>query len=114
MSAQVKATMVADIHGPGGDIPGAFAYRGDPPVAMLVRCPCGCGDVWRFKFRHATAGRPSWEWSGVLDRPTLNPSLHMLEGDPDAPENEHAKRREDFKMRTHWHGWLRAGEFVSV
>ena len=94
----VPATFVADLFGPGGDVPGAFDFRGDPPMMMRFRCPCGCGDRRVITLRPGAAGgSPSWEVSGSRDKPTLSPSLHLLGDD----------------MRTHWHGWLRNGEFVS-
>lgn len=49
-----------------------------------------------------TDDNPTWRWDGNVERPTLSPSIRILDryyGDPQATEV--------------WHGWLRAGVFVS-
>lgn len=91
----VKAHLVSDIFD-GERIQGAFEYfsaKGTTHAGMLYCCPCGCGRVGALEFKPAPS--PSWTWDGNLETPTLNPSVH------DQPQGV-----------THWHGWLRAGEWV--
>ena len=91
----VKARRVEDTDDDAA--PGAFEFfsSGDRPIAgMIYVCPCGCGRSAALHFRpHAS---PSWEWDGNEESPTLKPSVH------DMPEG-----------KTHWHGWLRNGEWIS-
>lgn len=57
-------------------------------------CPCGCRAVAPLfvgKGFKPTDG-PSWEWDGNAEHPTLVPSVNHI---------------------GHWHGWLRAGVWVS-
>lgn len=78
------------------------ATEGEPPAGMLFGCPCGCGELKSVGFR-PRAARPSWEWDGNVQTPTLSPSINILQFD-------NAGNR----AGEHWHGWLRNGEFLSV
>lgn len=77
--------------------PGAilFDLTGDT-MAMWFQCPCGCGDFARIPVGRNVkpAQSPSWKWTGPLNDPTLEPSVHQL--------------------NCGWHGWLRAGYWESV
>jgi len=105
LPAPVKAVLVdgADDRMDADDrvaIPGAFwfvTYQGEL-AGMIYVCPCGCRRQGYLRFRGAPrppeeADRPSWEWDGNREAPTLSPSvLH----------------------RDHWHGYLRAGMWVQA
>jgi hypothetical protein len=87
----VKATRVDDID--EANTPGAFEFfegtKGDGVIHGLVYlCPCGCGHTGVLDFRLPSASRPSWEWDGNLEAPTLTPSVNHV---------------------GHWHGYLRNG-----
>lgn len=86
-----------------GAPPGAFTYFGMTPergpVGMYYMCPCGCESLGTLRFRTGKASdRPSWEWNGNVEKPTLNPSVNHLEAD----------------NTEHWHGWLKAGKWEST
>lgn len=77
--------------------PGIFEYytAGNSEIAgMVYVCPCGCGARGALDFRlrpgdkRPDPGRPSWEWDGNSEEPTLTPSVHHV---------------------GHWHGYLRKG-----
>ena len=81
-----------------------FVVRGSTePAGMLFGCPCGCGELKHVDFKGHADKRPMWEWDGNRDRPTLSPSINILQFD------ESGNRAGE-----HWHGWLRAGQFTSV
>lgn len=89
----VIAKRVADIEEDG--TPGAFEYYAsgaNDPAGLLYNCPCGCGRQGVLRFRFPGGNRPSWEWNGDRDKPSLQPSVH------DQPDG-----------KTHWHGWLTDG-----
>lgn len=92
----VRALIVEDIEdAPAGAIEirrgGSWGMGG-----MAFVCPCGCGREGYLPFRdpHAVT-HPSWIWDGNAEAPTLEPSVLQVGG-------------------CQWHGWLRAGEWVSV
>lgn len=91
----VPAVPVADIEA-ARDTPGAFTIDPEGTVFTYV-CPCGCRCSGTLRLRPAPS--PSWAWDGDRDRPTLVPSIHDLVGDGAGG------------WRTHWHGWLTAGQF---
>lgn len=93
LSAPVRARRFDDID-QVESMPGAFEYfrAGDRyPAGMIYCCPCGCGATSALNFRPYPS--PSWEWDGNVEAPTLQPSVHHV---------------------GHWHGWLRAGEWVQA
>ncbi|HKX44620.1 MAG TPA: DUF6527 family protein [Burkholderiaceae bacterium] len=61
----------------------------DGPKSIALCCP-GCGSVSLLNLRPGSG--PDWQFDGNHDKPTLQPSIHHLQC---------------------WHGWLRAGQFVS-
>lgn len=65
----------------GALIDGAIAFVADPPVAVLVICPCGCGTLMRLPI-HRGEHPPgvSWLWDGNKEKPTLTPSIRDLGG----------------------------------
>lgn len=71
--------------------PGDFEILDDAqgPRAIALCCP-GCGSVSKLPLRPGNG--PDWRFDGNRQQPTLYPSIHHLEC---------------------WHGWLRAGQFVS-
>lgn len=78
-------------------VAGAIEFRSiDGEVCGIAFvCPCGCGqDSWLPVNGHGRPG-PSWEWDGNREAPTLNPSVF------------------NSGMPCQWHGWLRAGMWVS-
>lgn len=94
-----NAKMVDDIDAPDAGA-GAFEFfsAGDVPHAgLMFNCPCGCGRQGDLGFR-PVCSNPAWDWNGNFDRPTLKPSVRIL--NPDGTE--------------HWHGWLTAGTWVSA
>lgn len=80
-----------------GRVPGSF--RVDPPDSdgeqtFWYVCPCGCGSLGPLTVGNGfkPSDGPSWHWNGLLDKPTLSPSVHHV---------------------GHWHGWLRNGVWES-
>jgi hypothetical protein len=65
----------------------------DPHLTLYFCLP---GEI-RWSPIHVVRGNPGgnrvWGWDGNLDKPTCLPSIHWVD---------------------HWHGWLRAGRFVSI
>lgn len=68
---------------------------------MLFNCPSGDGSECAIALRPTTE-RPSWDFSGTLEKPTLNPSVHRQ-----------FFRRDGSSLKTIWHGWLRDGVWQS-
>lgn len=82
--------------------PGDFKYTGIPGQpgkhGIVFACPCGCGDVSGIEFDSVPRkgnDNQRWSWNGSVDKPTLTPSLHKIDG-------------------CRWHGFLRTGVFVEV
>lgn len=69
-------------------------------ATIWFTCPCGCGCMARLPLRPSVE-RASWQWDGNEESPTLYPSVHHQVDDGAGG------------LKTHWHGWLRAGEWVS-
>lgn len=63
-------------------------------AGMIFLCPCGCKSPRSVVFRGAPNrdGRPSWQWNGNEDKPSLRPSLLATTG-------------------CRWHGFLTDGVF---
>lgn len=72
--------------------PGTIQFEA-ADAGLFYNCPCGCGRFGYLPFRGSQPERPSWEWDGSREKPTLTPSVHDLV--------------------CGWHGWLRAGIWVS-
>jgi hypothetical protein len=90
----VPATKVDDV-GDHLDKPGAYDIRiqgNGEPGGMGFVCPCGCGREGYLPFKPQPS--PSWTFDGNTDKPTLSPSVLQVGG-------------------CRWHGWLRAGIWVS-
>lgn len=91
----VAATLVDDIDAVPGT-PGAFEYfvsgaDKETPAGMIYCCrPCGCDVIGALDFKPHPS--PSWHWDGNREKPTLTPSVHQV---------------------GHYHGWLRAGTWIS-
>lgn len=88
-----------------GPVPaGVFEfYDGPGPDAgLLFGCPCGCGDMRTVAFRTHNERRPSWNWDGNREGPTLTPSILIYQ--MDAAGNI---------VGEHWHGFLTAGQWRS-
>ena len=87
----------------GGALPdapaGAYKFyrdaRGIARAGLNFQCPCGCRKIFGVRFAPSAKG-PVWEMSGEPDRLTLSPSVNCLNGD----------------MSSHWHGWLRDGQWL--
>lgn len=86
--------------------PGSFDFyvssaSGGKPAGLLFMCPCGCGQLNSVSFRDTNEGeRPSWVWDGDEDKPTLTPSINILQ------TNDKGER-----IGEHWHGYLIAGRW---
>lgn len=83
--------------------PGSFEfYKSDlhDPAGIIYVCPCGCGREGVLRFRLEGQGRPSWIWDGNRESPTLTPSVHDIISYSAGGQ------------KTHWHGWLRNGQWV--
>ena len=100
--ASVPAVHVDDIDCDGPVAAGEFVYFSfhGPDAGILFGCPCGCGEMKSVSFR--SERRPLWQWDGNREKPTLTPSINILQLD-DAGN----------RIGEHWHGWLTAGEFLS-
>jgi len=75
--------------------PGAAEWTmnaaGQQVAGLMFVCPCGCGVVGHLTIRPCNE-RPSWEWDGNQEKPTLSPSIQKT-------------------TDCRWHGFLRAGVF---
>lgn len=94
MNGAVKAVLVKDLDD-ARNTPGAIEirqYSNGEFAGMAFICPCGCGQEGYLPFEPAPS--PSWAWDGNLLKPTLAPSILQKNG-------------------CRWHGWLKAGEFVT-
>lgn len=102
--AECEAVRIPDGIELHGQPPGSFkfAHDGDTKEGLLHTCPCGCGQLRFVPFRLPGVERPSWVWDGNEDKPTLEPSLNMLQQDPETGAT----------IGEHWHGFLRAGRWV--
>lgn len=102
--ASVEAVLVDDMDFEGAVPAGAFEfYDGPGPDAgILFGCPCGCGEMKTVSFRNHSDRRPLWRWDGNREKPTLGPSINILQFD----ETGNC-------VGEHWHGWLRDGVFQS-
>jgi len=85
--------LMAEGHSPQ---PGAFTFEAEGK-GLLYACPCGCGAIGYLPFRGVVGNEdhPSWIWDGSREAPTLQPSV--LRG-----------------ADCRWHGWLRAGVWVTA
>jgi hypothetical protein len=93
MTARIRATPVDDIDDAHGT-PGAFEiieHADSSSAGVGFICPCGCGREGYLSF---TPPGPQWTWDGNREAPTLTPSVQQVGG-------------------CRWHGWLRAGEWVT-
>lgn len=85
-----------ETYGQTEGIAGAFSIASDDGGLFYV-CPCGCGIDGYLPFRERTENpeRPSWEWDGDRQKPTLSPSIRRTAG-------------------CLWHGFLEAGIWRSA
>ena len=79
-----------------------FKRQDRDDAGIFFGCPCGCGEMHSLDFRPHDGRRPSWEWNGNRERPTLTPSVNILQFD------EAGNR-----VGEHWHGWLTDGQWRS-
>lgn len=102
--ATVDATLVEDMDFDGPVPAGAFEFFNSsgfgPDAGILFGCPCGCGEMMSVSFR--SERRPTWQWDGNREKPTLTPSINILQ------LNEAGEQ-----IGEHWHGFLTAGVFRS-
>lgn len=99
-----EGRLVTDMDFDGPVPAGVFEYYDGPgpDAGLLFGCPCGCGDMRSVKFRTNEGRRPTWDWDGNRDRPTLTPSILIYQMD------ETGKI-----IGEHWHGYLTAGDWKS-
>lgn len=92
LPAPLKATLVESISDPASLL-GSFKYFAEDGrvSGMNFRCPCGCGHLSVLNFHPAI--KPSWQWDGNRESPTLSPSVHRV---------------------GHWHGYLKAGFWTQA
>lgn len=114
----VKAQVVDDIDCPECDGDGCKACRDtgyraagslqfcetfEPRVDHIFYvCPCGCGVARAIPVRIASedpGDGPEWLWDENREAPTLSPSVNILSS---------------YGRDSHWHGWLRNGQWVSA
>ncbi len=88
--------------------PGAFTYtyaEGDPerkrPIGMIHFLP-GAG-YGHCNIRPYSGKRASWNWDGNIEKPTLTPSVDARPAEPHG----------NYPGRIGWHGFLKAGRWVS-
>jgi len=62
---------------------------------LLFTCPCGCGTVHTVRVHLRGEREEGWTWDGNRVKPTLSPSLRILEGE----------------QTEHWRGYLQNGEW---
>ena len=96
----MRAQVVDDIHELREQrIAGSIEYTvtrfGGPVAGIAFVCPCGCGTEGYLPVGGHGRPGPSWEWDGNRYAPTLSPSIF------------------NSGMPCQWHGWLRAGVWVS-
>lgn len=72
--------------------PGSYQFSASEDYLLFV-CPCGCGSTACLSLDRAKQ-TPAWTWDGNRDQPTLHPSIRQ--------------------MKCGWHGWLRAGQWVTA
>lgn len=102
--AECDGELVEDID--DGGLPGQFAYYvhysdKERVAGLLFICPCGCGELQSVGFHTPVAGeRPLWHWDGNREKPTLTPSINILQ------LNDKGER-----IGEHWHGYLTAGRW---
>lgn len=75
-------------------VPGAFSFEAEDK-GIFYNCPCGCDTKGFIPFRNKVTDRPSWNWDGNRDAPTLDPSIQRTQG-------------------CKWHGHLIAGVWQSA
>jgi hypothetical protein len=100
---EIKTAPLAATHVPDKEtflrrrIPGSYRFTepdADGELSFWYCCPCGCKAVAPLiagKGFKPSAG-PSWQWNGMVNTPTLEPSVNHI---------------------GHWHGWLRNGVWES-
>lgn len=59
--------------------------------SLLFICPCGCSRIRSVPVK----GDKKWNWDGVVDLPTLTPSILII-------------------GECGWHGYLTNGEWITV
>lgn len=80
---------------------------GTPPRGINFSCPCGCGRIFSCSFER-------WKWNGDRAAPTLTPSIVPLLPSPHAGSTIVVPNENGNPYIPHWHGWLRAGEWVQA
>jgi hypothetical protein len=70
-------------------------FENGAPATLVHRCP-GCGEIGGLRVAASPSHVEHWSLTGWPDAPTLSPSIHHAE------------------PHCGWHGWLRAGEWVSM
>lgn len=79
--------------------PGEYCFlpdgNGRQHAAIAFMCPCGCGVEGCVELRPLADQRPSWEWNGNLEAPTLQPSIQR-------------------NIECRWHGYLEGGNWRTV
>lgn len=98
----VKANRVADFD--SAKNPGDFFLAPPNPAESGTRrlyflCPCGCGDLAGIRVRDdGQKIYGAWSWNRNADCPDCDPSIDIKDGPAGSG--------------SHWHGYLRDGEFV--
>ena len=68
----------------------------DGATVLNYVCPCGCAMAYQIAIYVEGQQAHGWKWNGNRERPTLSPSIAMVEG------------------TCRWHGWLTDGVFRSA
>lgn len=102
--AELSGELVEDVD--AASEAGQFEYyvyysRPDLIAGLLFICPCGCGELQGVGFSTEISGeKPVWNWDGNREKPTLTPSINILQ------LNDKGE-----KIGEHWHGYLTAGRW---
>lgn len=107
MGRRVPATLFDSVEQAKGT-PGGIAFDEEGRGLWYV-CPCGCNVADLLPFHVPGGKRPSWQWNGDRQRPTLQPSIHHRIGRADLKVKWDPNNEEHWE--THWHGYLRNGVF---
>jgi hypothetical protein len=75
------------------------------PAYFGFKCPRGQGNCHYLRIRGGPVDdgkRPTWQWNGDYDRPTLTPSINCLAHNPQNSAEKYAG--------CGWHGWITDGQ----
>jgi hypothetical protein len=95
---RAKATRVADDNYSNMAKPGDYMlgeFVDGKPGRLTFNCPCGCDKVAAVSLKPTNPN--GWDFDGNLECPTVHPSIDIYG-----------------EQQSHWHGWLKNGEFLDA